>query len=284
MGVASVKKAIICDLDNTLYDWVSYFVPSFYAMVRKACIILGCSEEDLLDSIRLVHQRHHDTEHPFALLETDIVSSKCHGMTDREKYAVLDPAFHEFNIKRKNTLKLYDGVSDTLAMLKAANVLIIAHTESRVFSALDRLCRLGIAHHFDRIYCREKNSTKHPLGPNAPVFKHLDKVFELSRHQQKPDATVLREICSEIGCHADDVAYVGDSIVRDVTMAKSCGILAIWARYGTAHDYGMYEQLVRVSHWTSEDVAREKALKNAFQTVRPDIVIDTFPDLLKTVT
>ena len=245
-------------------------------------MILGCSEDDLLDSMRRVHQRHHDTEHPFALLETDIVSSRFHGMTEREKHEVLDPAFHEFNITRKNTLKLYDGVSDTLETLKASDVLIIAHTESRVFSAVDRLCRLGIADHFDRIYCREKNPTKHPLGPNAPVVQHLDKVFELSKHQQKPDATVLSEICSEIGCDADDVAYVGDSIVRDVAMAKSCGVLAIWARYGTAHDDGMYEQLVRVSHWTSEDVTREKALKIAFQTVSPDIVIDAFPDLLKT--
>jgi FMN phosphatase YigB (HAD superfamily) len=52
-------KLLICDLDNTLYDWVAYFVPSFYAMVDKVVELLGCDRERLLDDFRKVHQRHH---------------------------------------------------------------------------------------------------------------------------------------------------------------------------------------------------------------------------------
>ena len=54
------KAMLVCDLDNTLYDWVGYFVPSFNAMVNEALPILGCGREQLLDDLREVHQRHHD--------------------------------------------------------------------------------------------------------------------------------------------------------------------------------------------------------------------------------
>src|ERR1700737_3268202 len=67
------KRLLICDLDNTLYDWVGYFVPSFYAMVDEAVRITGCDRETLLDDFRRVHQAREDSEQPFALLETETI-------------------------------------------------------------------------------------------------------------------------------------------------------------------------------------------------------------------
>src|SRR4051794_31349072 len=67
------KRLLVCDLDNTLYDWVSYFVASFNAMVDAAVEVMGCDRDELLDDLRAVHQRHHDSEHPFALLEAETV-------------------------------------------------------------------------------------------------------------------------------------------------------------------------------------------------------------------
>ena len=67
----SVKaKMLVCDLDNTLYDWVSYFVPSLYAMIREATKIIGCDQEELCNDLRSIHQHYHNTEHPYSLLET----------------------------------------------------------------------------------------------------------------------------------------------------------------------------------------------------------------------
>ena len=68
-----MNRLLVCDLDNTLYDWVSYFVPSFYAMVDKVVEITGWDREQLLDEFQKVHQKHNDAEHPFALLETALV-------------------------------------------------------------------------------------------------------------------------------------------------------------------------------------------------------------------
>jgi len=40
-------------------------------------------------------------------------------------------------------------------------------------------------------------------------------------------------------------------------MAKAAGCFAVWAKYGAHTAPAMYERLVRVSHWTPEDVSRK---------------------------
>jgi hypothetical protein len=69
------------------------------------------------------------------------------------------------------------------------------------------------------------------------------------------------------------------SLVRDVAMAKLAGVTAIWARYGTKYDPEYWTYLVKVTHWTDEDVSREKGLKAKYGNVVPDYAIDSFPQL-----
>src|SRR5712692_8237439 len=95
---------LVCDLDNTLYDWIGYFVPSFYAMVDKAVAITGCDREQLLDEFRIVHQKFHDSEQPFALLETATVKELYGDVIPDRARIKLDPAFHAFNSERKRNL------------------------------------------------------------------------------------------------------------------------------------------------------------------------------------
>ena len=68
--------------------------------------------------------------------------------------------------------------------------------------------------------------------------------------------------------------YLGDSLVRDIAMAKQAGVTAIWARYGTEYDPKHWQYLVKVTHWTDEDVQREKILKSKYSDVVPDYTIE----------
>jgi FMN phosphatase YigB (HAD superfamily) len=98
------------------------------------------------------------------------------------------------------------------------------------------------------------------------------KIVELSHHQTKPNPTVLLEICGNEAFSADNTAYVGDSIARDVLMAKRAKVYAIWAAYGARHDPGLYRSLVRISHWTADEVAREQKLKDEARQISPDYI------------
>ncbi len=278
------KRMLVCDLDNTLYDWVGYFVPSFNAMVNEALPILGCEREQLLDDLREIHQKHHDAEHPFALLETSTVQRRFCGLSLAEIAKALDPAFHAFNTTRKKTLKLNPGVKEGLATLNQAGFILVAHTESKLYGAFDRLHRLEILGFFRKIYCRERPASIHPdEAASAAWFRQIPRqlVKELANHRSKPDPDVLLEICRTEGVETHDAAYVGDSIARDILMAKRAGVFAIWAEYGAQHDQGLYADLVRVTHWTPDEVTREAKLRAEAKSVRPDYVASSsFLDVL----
>lgn len=98
-----MKRLLICDLDNTLYDWVGYFVDAFYAMADELVRITGCDREALLDDFREVHRRHHDAEHPFAALETKTLRHLLKGKSVAEMARIIDPALHAFNSVRKKS-------------------------------------------------------------------------------------------------------------------------------------------------------------------------------------
>lgn len=229
------KRLLICDLDNTLYDWVAYFVPSFYAMVDEAIKITEIDREKLLDDLRIVHQKHGDAEYPFALLETKAINEKFPNKTRSEIAEILDPAFHVFYSRRIDTLRLYPAVIESLETLFRAGVSLVAHTESNLFAATDRLARLGLTKYFNRLYCRERTAVSHPNPKAAREWSScfpLDKVRELSHHQRKPNPDVLLEICADENTEPSEAAYVGDSMARDILMAREARVYAIWAKYG----------------------------------------------------
>ena len=55
-------------------------------------------------------------------------------------------------------------------------------------------------------------------------------------------------------------------------MAQRAGVRDVWAKYGLAQNREEYELLRRVTHWTLEDVEREKKLR--VEEVEPLIVLE----------
>jgi phosphoglycolate phosphatase len=138
----------------------------------------------------------------------------------------------------------------------------------------DRLSRLDLFRYFERVYCRERSTSPHPKSRGVDWVERIpiEKIIELSHHQAKPNPIVLLEICDNEGISPEDASYVGDSVARDVLMAKRAGVFAIWAAYGAHHDAALYRALVRISHWTSDEVSREQELKEEAKKVDPDYV------------
>lgn len=64
-------------------------------------------------------------------------------------------------------------------------------------------------------------------------------------------------------------------------MAKRAHVYAIWAKYGTNHNETDYQRLVRVSHWTDEDIRREKTLAIEVSSISPDYIAEnSFAEVL----
>lgn len=264
---------LITDLDNTVYDWLSAFVPAFYVMVAIAAPLIRISEDQLLDELQRVHQTHADSEHPFALLETQSIRDRFGTRTQQELLEHFDPAFHAFNRTRKERLKLYDGVYETLRKL-SSKIPIVAYTDARVINCLFRLERLGVRPFFSKLYAPAHLELQLEASIAESEFVRL-----LAPTDRKPNPQTLRDICADFETSTSEALYVGDSLVRDIFMARDAGLHSAWARYGTIYDKELWPKLVRVTHWTAADVEREKALKEKAAGVLPDCVLETFEEL-----
>jgi phosphoglycolate phosphatase len=231
----------------------------------------------LLDDFREVHQQYRDSEHPFALLETRTIRRLFAGSPLAEVASTLRPAFDAFNAVRRSRLRLYPGVRQALSEMCRSGVVLVAHTESKLHAVKFRLTHLKLTQSFRHIYCIEGAPINSP-SPIAPdergINFPMEKVRVLSHHQRKPDTAVLLEICNREHIQVTEAAYVGDSLVRDVFLARSAGVFAIWAKYGVAHNRDEYRKLLRITHWTDNDVSRERALSEAAQDVEPDYVLE----------
>jgi phosphoglycolate phosphatase-like HAD superfamily hydrolase len=271
---------LITDLDNTLYDWVTYYALAFRALVDVLVEDLEVDREELLDEFKAVHQRHGDSEYPFAIFELPSVKRRFPHLKGDELRAALGRAFRAFEATREEHLRLYPAVASTLAALRQAGVQIVAHTEAMAENAYFRLRHLSISARFSALYALEGRLTgRDHLSPAAVAALTEGFIQLVPRTERKPNPRLILDICSREGVRKEDAWYVGDSLTRDVSMAKTAGVKAVWARYGTWYDRGLWDSLVRITHWTDEDVARETELRRELSSVQPDWTIDSFAEL-----
>lgn len=274
-------KLLITDLDNTLYDWVSFYSQSFSAMAEELSKEINVPLDILLSEYKVIHQRFGNSEKPFATLELTSVISYF-GTNDKILLQKkLTRVFSAFSSKRNHTLKLYPTVRDTLNILRERGVKIVGHTESLEYNSLYRLYKLDVIDFFDHLYTIEDNHNLHPNPKNAKVISVKDDfIIRLSSAESKPNPKLLEHICLTENVDIKDAVYVGDSITKDISMAKSIGMKAVWARYGRQFAPELWEILVKITHWTDKDVEREEQLKESFSRVKPDYSINSFAEIL----
>ena len=264
-------KLVITDLDDTLYSWIGFFIPAFYDMVQELSLLINVPQEKLLEEYKAIHQEVGSVEYPFATLNLPSVKKKYCGISDEQVKIELNPAFHKFNSTRKKLLKLYPGVEETLKFFYDNNIMVVAYTESAEENGFYRLKKLGIDAFFHSVYVSD--SLFHS------EFETDKRIHTINF--KKPDKDVLLEICYDEKISVSDVVYVGDSLTKDVYMAKMAGVTSVWARYEKEQN-DFYQKLVDITSWTDEDFIRESTLKKEWneKNLLPDYCISNYSELL----
>ncbi|MEM9707994.1 MAG: HAD family hydrolase [Pseudomonadota bacterium] len=280
----SEKSILITDLDNTLFDWVDIWYRSFSAMLDSVVATTGIDRDKLIPEIRRVHQRHGTSEYAFLLEEVPSLVEYCNG---RDPVDVFEDAIRSYRSTRKEALKLFYGVMDSLVQIKGSGALIFGYTESMAFYTRFRIQRLELDGVIDILFSPKDHDI--PIGMDIETLRRYPSdAYELKKtiHNYtpkgslKPDADVLEEIIMRSGLRKCEAVYVGDSLHKDVAMAKTLGVDHAWAKYGVAQQKPEYQLLRDVTHWTDEDVEREKRIKQA--DVSPEVTLESgFPELLK---
>lgn len=279
----STKTTLITDFDNTLFDWVELWLHCFSAMLDSLVQISGVSKEQLIPEIAAVHQKHRTSEYSFLIEELPSLRPFLHGRSATEVFA---PAIEIYKIQRRRYLKLYPTVAETLLQIKGRGTRIIAYTKSMAFYSNYRLRRLGLDGVFDFVFCPVDHVL--PEGLNADDLRrypaeHYELKYARQHHtpkgSKKPDPDVLNAIIKELSLCKPDCVYVGDSLMKDVAMAKDCGIEDVWAKYGQAHKRPEYKLLQDVTHWTPEEVKREQMIREREHLQPTHVLRESFSEI-----
>jgi phosphoglycolate phosphatase len=254
----------IFDLDNTLFDWVEMWYAMFSVKLAEVVRISGISEEVLKPEFHAIHQHHRTSEYPFAIQELPSLQRKHPGEDLGKLY---DEAMHAYYRARKKTLALYPGARETLVTLQQKGVKLVAYTESMAFYSARRLRDLDLDLLLEVLYSPEDHQLPRNAKPEE-IRRYPAEHYQLRKTihhhtpkgELKPNPDVLRSILDDVGIPKERAIYVGDSKMKDIAMANVVGVTSIWAEYGVAQNRPEYKLLRDVTHWTAEDVAREKAI------------------------
>jgi FMN phosphatase YigB (HAD superfamily) len=277
---------VILDLDNTLFDWFALWYAWFRPLYDEIIKATGKSAADVEADIRKVHQAYRTSEFTFLLEEIECLAEwRARGDIRQQFSEAIDLSRQG----RDHHLKLYPGVLPSLSELKTRGTRIVAYTESMEFYSAYRLKRLGLDGVIDILFSPED----HVVPPGIS----LDKLRGLSDESDKlqvtdvrctppgelkPNPRVLLDIIKDVGISIERCAYIGDSLFKDVAMARDVGVLDIHARYGESQRRSEYALLQRVSHWTAADVERERTIIAEGHDLTPTVVLeDSFAEVFR---
>jgi len=274
---------VILDLDNTLFDWVEIWCQSFRAMLDELVQHSGIEREILLSDFKAVFTRHATSEYAFAIEELPSLQAKHPGENLAQLY---DPAIHAYRSARKSALQLFPDVEETLQKLKDAGCLLVGYTESMAYYTHYRMRKLGLDRILDYVYSPEDHDLPQQTTREQIRMYPMDEyTLRRTKHRHtpkgelKPNPDILLQIIRDVAASPDEVIYIGDSLMKDVSMAREAKVTDAWAKYGIAQDRPEYELLRRVTHWTESSVEKEKGLSE--DIVKPTFTLsDSLADVL----
>ncbi len=236
-------KLVVTDMDNTLYSWIDYIVPAVEAMVGSVCLTTGYPRIKVVQSLKKVYELHESNEYPYVLQESSIHQD----FPDFPSFdkLVIEPAKAAFSEARRKYLQPYPGVTETLHALKARGIKVVGLTDAPKNPAENRCRKMKFDDVFSALYTLPGFSF--PLTAEGEKLISPDivrkeergdyrakcPVIELARECEKPNPEGLLRICREQEVEPKEVLVVGDSLKKDVAVARAVGAVDVWAEYGT---------------------------------------------------
>jgi len=209
-------RAVVFDLDNTLYDYDAAHAPAFRALTDYACRRFDLTPEAFV-------QRHRAAERELARR----CGPNCAAVHNRLiRYQVLleglnRPIGDAPEMSRLywstllNAMKPYPGAVQTLARLRAMGLAVGVGTNMTADNQYEKLMRIGAMEQVDFLVTSEEVSA------------------------EKPDKRLFDACAAKAGCEPGRCLFVGDSLEKDVRGALAAGMRAAWFRPGDAPDPDM---------------------------------------------
>ncbi|MDP8235192.1 MAG: HAD family hydrolase [Candidatus Erginobacter occultus] len=277
---------LIADADNTLYNWVEYIVPCLETMVNHLSRRTGLDPDRIAESFKEVFEKYRTNEYPFVLQEAEIFAELRRDFP-RFQEELIKPTRALFHRTRKENLRLYPGVAETLWTLINRGIKVIVLSDAPAFSAEQRLEHLGLSPYIWALYALET----YPLPEAADLEQaiinrirtgfyrsRIGKVVELPLEYEKPNPAGLQRLLDEEGISPRETILVGDNPKKDIRIARELGLLDVWARYGTVISP---EMRAKLNHYSAASIQKRNVAGEGEISSPPTHTIDAFPEIIR---
>ncbi len=293
-------RLFVTDIDNTIFDWVTYYTRAFMALLETVGEIISVDPLQLAEESKSIFNMHGSIEYPFVVQELPSVNQYFGKDIRAMLEKAVNPSREIFLEVAKDLLVTYPGVVETLTKFRQnhPNIPIVALTDAPRYVAMWKLNKLGVLNLFDSVYglADPKLPTDRELGEikvdQEILLKHLNrndfgfpgKIRILPDEYEKPGTRGLKTVLMDYDLDEDPIAkkhviWVGDNLKKDIGLGNRLGVRSFWARYGTALESSLMEQLKSFS--PPHNVARNVYLSiDDKETPKPFASLDSFAEIL----
>lgn len=263
---------VIVDLDDTLWRWCDTWRAG-YTEFNNVLANYGVPENQAIDAWAQMYLRVKGAVIEFPPMPGDMAEVGVPTSIAVQAYQDALPASRK---ARDEALIVFPTVVDTLKELADSGITVVAHTDSPATAAAHRLHTSGMDGSVSELYA-------------APRFDDFGDSLDLvdTKHthvrgwKPKPNTTVIEAILQAHKVDPSHAAYVGDSLRRDMSMARNAGLNPVWARYGS--DYEVRTEVIQILHKVQRHVPFPAEDYAATPTDTEYATLEQFSDLLDIV-
>lgn len=279
-----MRKLLITDLDNTLYNLIDYFGPSFRGMVHALARETKIEEEILLSNFKQVFKQRESLEYGFAVQELEVLKA----LQREEILKLIKLSQAVFKRARQKNLIPYESVIETLEWFKKHGVIIVGMSNAPFYNAEIRLKQLHIDKYFYGLAARKdlhlpedeftEEITKNKIGRKYESKKILRK-WVLEKDQLKPNTYGYEKIMKDLNIMPEHTYVIGDSILKDIQPALIVGANGVWAKYGEKCEKKNLDTVLSMTNWSQSEIKQVFFDKH----MEPKLIANSFGDLKKII-
>ena len=200
-----MKKALIIDLDNTLYDYTKADKAAMEAVVSFGAKEFSVSEEKFFETYReakgIIQERHAKRASSHNRMLYAQMTAEMLGTSPLPVALTLYETYWDAFFA---SMELFDGVTDALTELKSRGVKLGVCTDMLARVQFQKIRTLNLSPFFDAIVTSEE------------------------ARDEKPSAVPVQMILDKLKVRTGEAAFIGDGYEKDVLGAKYSGLTPIW--------------------------------------------------------
>ena len=198
-------KAVIFDLDNTLYDFNTAHRLGLREMANYGESRFGVSAERFLQAYRLVDvQLKKELPYSAACHNRLIIAQRMLELLGLPSLVTPLELYETYWGTIIRTIKPFEGVTALLSTLKRQHIKTGIITDMTAHIQHRKIAALGLSEYFDVMVTSEEAGI------------------------EKPNPKIFYDCMRKLNVHPKECVYIGDSFERDVCGAHAAGMLPFW--------------------------------------------------------